>query len=82
MTPHETSNPICIWLKNKVTSYQHGYQYDSTIIQFSSTAYIEHESLAPKYHQLNIHFVTSRQDWLSIAKPKITLDQPQTLPQS
>ena len=48
-------------------------------MQFSSTIYIEHEGLeilALKYHQLNVYFVTSRQDWLGIAKPKITSDQP------
>ena len=42
------------------------------IIQYSSTVYRDYEGLgflAPKY-QLNICFVTSRQDWLGITKPK------------
>jgi len=41
--------------------------------------------LAPKYHpkrksQLDVYFATSRQDWLVIAKPKMSSDQPKTLP--
>ena len=46
------------------------------IIQYSSTVYRDHKGLgflAPKYHpknQLNIYFMTSRQDWLGIAKLK------------
>jgi len=32
--------------------------------------------LAPKYHPKTIYFVTSRQDWLDMASPKMSSDQP------
>ena len=46
-----------------------------SIIQYGSTVYKDHEGLgfiAQKHHpnQLDIYFVTSRKDWLGIAKPK------------
>jgi len=46
------------------------------IIEYSSTVYRDHKGLgflAPKLHpknQINVYFVTSRQDWLGIAKPQ------------
>ena len=43
---------------------------------YSRTVYRDHEGLGffvpkiPPQNQLNIYFVTSKQDWLGIAKPK------------
>jgi len=58
-----------------------GHSIDTRIKQYSSTEYRDHEVLrflAPKYYPKptqHLLFVTSREDWLGIAKSKNVLDK-------